>query len=76
MQKTYESFLFGQVEGIQKGRVASEGVSEPGSVPILLETLRCIKQAICSTMKFIVKIIRKISKAIKWREHTTISPLK
>lgn len=76
MQKTYESFLFGQVEGIQKGRVASEGVSESGSVPILLETLRCIKQAICSTMKFIVKIIRKISKAIKWREHTTISPLK
>lgn len=76
MQKTYESFLFGQVEGIQKGRVASEGVSESGSVPILLETLRCIKQAICSTMKFIVKIIRKLSKAIKWREHTTISPLK
>lgn len=76
MQKTYESFLFGQVEGIQKGRVASEGVSESGSVPILLETLRCIKQAICSTMKFIVKIIRKISKAIKWRDHTTISPLK
>jgi hypothetical protein len=76
MQKTYESFLFGQVEGLQKGRVASEGVSESGSLPIVLETLRCIKQAIYSTMKFIVRIIQKISKAIKWREHTTISPLK
>ena len=72
MQKTFQGILSGQVGGIQKGGVASKGVSNRRPIQVLLATLRKIKQAIHSTMKFLKTLYRKISRAIRWREHTTI----